>query len=87
MNLQPQAVMIVVVASSEVSVWLHGAAMRSLPLDVVYPVWTAIGTMGSISFAAVLREGNGAVQIAALTLVRVGIVLRDQSTDPRRGAR
>jgi len=42
-------------------------SLRELPVSVAYPIWTAIGSLGTVLFGALLLG-------EALTLVKVGAV-------------
>lgn len=51
-------------------------AMRNLPLGVAYPVWTGIGSVGSVALGAlVFGERLNPTGIAGAALICLGIVL------------
>lgn len=51
-----------------------GMALKDLPVSVAYPIWTAIGTLGTVLFGTLmLGETLGAGKIACLALIVIGI--------------
>lgn len=58
------------------SLWLLMLAMRGLPLGVAYPVWTGIGSAGSVLVGAlVFGEPVTAKLLIGLVLLVAGMML------------
>jgi len=56
------------------SLALLAIAMRTIPLGTAYAVWTGIGVIGTVAFGIlVYGEPAGALRLASLTLIVVGI--------------
>jgi small multidrug resistance pump len=66
---------IVVVAGYGTAFFLLGLVLRSIPVSVTYAVWSAVGT-GTIALIGMtlLDEPAGAIRIASLALIMVGVV-------------
>jgi len=57
------------------SLGLLGLALRELPISVGYAVWVGIGAIGTAIWGiAVWQEPAGAIRIACLSLIVVGII-------------
>jgi quaternary ammonium compound-resistance protein SugE len=57
------------------SVGMLGLALRQLPLGTAYAVWTGIGTIGTaIAGMVMLGEPAGALRLAAIALIAIGII-------------
>ena len=57
------------------SVGMLGLALRELPLGTAYAVWTGIGTVGTaVAGMVLLGEPAGALRLAAIGLIVVGII-------------
>ena len=53
---------------------LLGLALRSLPVGMVYAVWTGIGTVGTaIQGIRIYGEPAGALRLACIALIVAGI--------------
>ncbi len=51
-------------------------SMRSLPLGIAYPIWTGVGSIGSVIVSFVLfKQQVGIVSIAGVVCLIVGIFL------------
>lgn len=51
-------------------------SMRTLALGIAYPVWTGIGSVGSVAIGVrVFKQDIGAVGIAGIACLRVGMFL------------
>ncbi|QEY70196.1 DMT family transporter [Pseudomonas denitrificans (nom. rej.)] len=49
-------------------------AMRQLPVSIAYPVWTAIGTLGTVFFGFVLLgEALTLTKLASVVLIVAGV--------------
>ena len=58
------------------SMALLGLAMRELPLGVAYPVWTGIGTVGSVVLSYVLfNQKLDATTILGILGLLIGMIL------------
>ena len=52
-----------------------GLAIRALPIDTVYAVWTGIGTLGTVVLGMVLfQEPADAWRLACIDLILAGIL-------------
>lgn len=57
------------------SVWLLSIAMRSIPVGIVYAVWTGIGAVGVAVLGIVMfGESKDIVRLFSLFLIIAGIV-------------
>lgn len=58
------------------SMVLLALAMKSLPLSVAYPIWTGVGSIGSvIAGVAIFREHLHFTSLAGVVLICLGILL------------
>ena len=58
------------------SMVLLALAMKSLPLNVAYPIWTGIGSIGSVIAGVVIfREHLHFTSLAGVVLICPGILL------------
>lgn len=58
------------------SMVLLALAMKSLPLNVAYPIWTGIGSIGSVIAGVVIfREHLHFTSLAGVALICLGIPL------------
>lgn len=49
-------------------------AMKTLPVGVAYPIWTAIGALGTVALgAALLGETLTLLKIASVTAIAIGV--------------
>ncbi|WP_447755891.1 DMT family transporter [Pseudomonas nicosulfuronedens] len=49
-------------------------AMRQLPVSIAYPIWTAIGTLGTVLFGFVLLgEALTLTKLASVALIIAGV--------------
>ena len=66
---------IAVVAGYATAFFLLGLVLRSIPVSVAYAVWSGVGT-GTIALIGMtlLDEPAGAIRIASLVLIVVGVV-------------
>ena len=65
---------VVTIAAMIGSVVLLALAMRTLPLGTAYTVWTGIGAVGAF-LVGIMVLGEGALRLAAATLIVAGLVL------------
>lgn len=50
-------------------------AMRELPVSVAYPIWTAVGTLGTVTLGVVLLgEAVSVVKVCSVVMIVVGVV-------------
>ena len=67
---------IMVVLGYAVSFYALAMSLRSIPLGVVYAVWSGVGTAAIVVIGYLLfREALDAVKLAAIGLIIVGVVL------------
>ncbi|QIB35590.1 DMT family transporter [Ancylobacter pratisalsi] len=51
-----------------------GMALKDLPVSVAYPIWTAIGTLGTVLFGTlILGETLGVGKMICLAMIVIGI--------------
>lgn len=49
-------------------------AMRQLPVSIAYPIWTAIGTLGTVFFGfLLLGEALTVTKLVSVTLIIAGV--------------
>ena len=66
----------VVVAGYGISFYAMSVALRSIPLGVVYAVWSGVGTAAIVVIGYVLfREVLDAVKLAGIGLIIVGVMM------------
>lgn len=67
---------VVVVIGYAISFYALSISLRSIPLGVVYAVWSGIGTATVVLIGFVLfREMLDAVKVAGIGLIIVGVVM------------
>lgn len=67
---------LVVVAGYGLSFYAMSISLRSIPLGIVYAVWSGIGTVAIVLIGAVaFRESLDALKIGGIALIMVGVVL------------
>jgi small multidrug resistance pump len=72
---------LVVVAGYGVSFYALSISLRTIPLGVVYAVWSGIGTAAIVLIGFVLfREMLDAVKVAGIGLIIVGVVMLNGAT-------
>ena len=65
----------ITVAAMVASVVLLGIALRELPVDTGYAIWTGIGTIGTAVLGMLLfQEPATALRLASIGLIVAGIV-------------
>lgn len=70
----------VVVVGYGLSFYAMAIALRSIPLGVVYAVWSGVGTAAIVLIGFVLfREVLDAVKLGGIALIIVGVVLLNGS--------
>ena len=66
---------IITIAAMVVSMLLLANAMKTLPADTAYAVWTGIGAVGAVIMGMVLLgESTNIARIISLCLIVVGIL-------------
>ena len=66
----------VVVVGYGISFYALSVALRSIPLGVVYAVWSGVGTAAIVVIGYVLfREVLDAVKLAGIGLIIIGVVM------------
>ncbi|CAD5109136.1 DMT family transporter [Zestomonas carbonaria] len=64
-----------VVVAAVAGIWLLTLAMRDLPVSVAYPIWTAIGTLGTVLLGVLLLgEALTATKLLSVVLIVAGVV-------------
>lgn len=63
-----------VIVAASAGIYFLTLALRDLPVSVAYPIWTGIGTLGTIVFGALLLgEVLTPVKLLSVALIVVGI--------------
>ena len=66
----------VVVVGYGISFYAMSVALRSIPLGVVYAVWSGVGTAAIVLIGFVLfREMLDAIKLAGIGLIIIGVVM------------
>ena len=67
---------LIVVAGYGVSFYAMSISLRSIPLGIVYAVWSGLGTVAIVLIGVVaFRESLDALKIGGIALIMVGVVL------------
>ena len=57
-----------------ISLGLLGLAVRTLPISTAYPVWTGIGTVGTVLIGwLAMHEPMGAARLGCIALIAAGV--------------
>lgn len=65
------------------SVYFLALAMKTIPLGTAYPIWTAIGAVGTVILGIILfNEPINAMRLFFIFLIVVGVVGLQLSTSP-----
>lgn len=63
------------VAAAVGGIWFLTLAMRELPVSIAYPIWTAIGSLGTVFFGFVLLgESLTVIKLLSVGLIVAGVV-------------
>jgi small multidrug resistance pump len=72
---------VVVVVGYAISFWAMSISLRSIPLGVVYAVWSGVGTAAIVVIGYLLfHEVLDAVKLGAIGLIIVGVVMLNGAT-------
>ena len=72
---------IVVVVGYVISFWAMSVSLRTIPIGVVYAIWSGIGTAAIVVIGYVLfHEVLDAVKLGAIGLIMLGVVLLNGTT-------
>jgi small multidrug resistance pump len=75
---------LVVVAGYGLSFYGLSITLRSIPLGVVYAVWSGVGTAAIVLIGVLLfREMLDAIKVAGIGLIIVGVVVLNGATSVR----
>ncbi len=67
---------VVVVVGYAISFWAMSITLRSIPLGVVYAIWSGVGTAAIVLIGYLLfHEVLDAVKLGAIGLIIVGVVI------------
>ncbi len=67
---------IVVVAGYAISFWAMSISLRSIPLGVVYAIWSGVGTAAIVLIGYLMfHEVLDAVKLGAIGLIVIGVIL------------
>ncbi len=65
---------VVTIISVIVGLWLLALAMRDLPVSVAYPIWTALGAIGTIVLGWLwLGEALTPLKVVSVALIVAGV--------------
>ncbi|AYC33899.1 QacE family quaternary ammonium compound efflux SMR transporter [Pseudomonas cavernae] len=65
---------LLVVVAAVVGIYFLTLAMRELPVSVAYPIWTAIGTLGTVLLGVLLLgEALTATKLLSVALIVAGV--------------
>jgi len=66
------------ICSGVSSLYCLSLATKSLPVAIVYPIWTGLGTVGVTSLALVFyKESLNIIQLFFILLIFAGVVIID----------
>ena len=65
---------VITIISVIVGLWLLALAMRDLPVSVAYPIWTALGAIGTIVLGWLwLGEALTPLKVVSVALIVAGV--------------
>jgi quaternary ammonium compound-resistance protein SugE len=65
---------LLVVVAAVAGIWFLTLSMRVLPVSIAYPIWTAIGTLGTVLLGfLLLGEALTPAKLASVALIIVGV--------------
>ncbi|MGB3688875.1 MAG: multidrug efflux SMR transporter [Jannaschia helgolandensis] len=65
---------VITIISVIVGLWLLALAMRDLPVSVAYPIWTALGAIGTIVLGWLwLGEAFTPLKVVSVALIVAGV--------------
>jgi multidrug transporter EmrE-like cation transporter len=71
---------IIVIVGYVLSFWVISIAMKTMPLNIAYPVWAGLGTVLVVAAGIVFfHEALTPLRISAILLVIVGVVMLNLS--------
>ncbi|MGX9866802.1 quaternary ammonium compound efflux SMR transporter SugE [Pseudomonas moraviensis] len=63
------------VAAMAISLGLLGLAMKELPLDTAYAIWTGVGAVGTVIAGIILfGESMALIRLASVALIVTGLI-------------
>jgi quaternary ammonium compound-resistance protein SugE len=66
---------VITVAAAVGGIYFLTLAMRELPVSIAYPIWTAIGSLGTVFLGfALLGESLTALKLVSVGLIVAGVV-------------
>ena len=67
---------VVVVVGYAISFWAMSISLRSIPLGVVYAIWSGVGTAAIVLIGYLMfHEVLDAVKLGAIGLIVIGVIL------------
>lgn len=71
---------IVVVFGAAGGIFFLTMALKSLPLSIGYPIWTGVGTVGTVILGLIMfGEPLSALKVSGIALVFIGVLMLQQS--------
>ncbi|GLZ85632.1 transporter [Metapseudomonas resinovorans] len=65
---------VLVVVAAVAGIWFLTLSMRVLPVSIAYPIWTAIGTLGTVLLGfLLLGEALTPTKLVSVVLIVVGV--------------
>ncbi len=65
---------LLVVVAAVAGIWFLTLAMRVLPVSIAYPIWTAIGTLGTVLLGfLLLGEALTPTKLVSVVLIVAGV--------------
>jgi quaternary ammonium compound-resistance protein SugE len=70
-NLKASVVTVIAVVAG---IWFLALALRDLPVSVAYPIWTAVGTLGTVALGfAFLGESLTVLKVVSALAIVAGV--------------
>ncbi|MDH4872231.1 multidrug efflux SMR transporter [Metapseudomonas lalkuanensis] len=65
---------LLVVVAAVAGIWFLTLSMRVLPVSIAYPIWTAIGTLGTVLLGfLLLGEALTPTKLVSVVLIVIGV--------------
>lgn len=66
----------VVVAGYGISFWAMSIALKTIPLGIVYAIWSGVGTAAIVVIGwLAFRESLDAIKLAGIAIIMIGVLL------------
>jgi quaternary ammonium compound-resistance protein SugE len=65
---------LITVGAAVAGIYCLTLAMRELPVSVAYPIWTAVGTLGTVTLGVLLLgEAISVLKVCSVVMIVVGV--------------